>query len=610
MKSLIMFAEQVLTDVGTWCRISTTRDFETVASRFEHEGLPFLAITLPTFGKDLEKGLDQGFVDHTMFPSFAKHGATPRFLGGLLVLKLNRASGRLVDEPSVEAIRAIRQFTLMWSKIEVPCSKERRDAAINSYVHCDEEVIKNDATRSPLLQEQFLRLANVLWCGPLSAVSNSAYSGDLLPRHGPGSTADKLGGNAKYNQREWTQRLEEYFPYGDYALPSWSYYKQLDLVTFLEPGAERPVKVISVPKTLKTPRIIAVEPTCMQYVQQALLERFVESLAEDDISAWLIGILDQEPNRLMAKEGSLTGSLATLDLSEASDRVSNRLVQSLFARHSLLGEMVQACRTKTADVPGHGVITLAKFASMGSALCFPMEAMVFATVIFIGIENELRRPLTRRDIMSFKGKVRVYGDDIIVPVEYMRSVITSLEAYGLKVNVSKSFGNGKFRESCGKDYFEGVDVSIVRIKRELPTSRKHVQEIVGTVKLRNHLFNGGFLASVDYLDRLIGRLIPFPEGGPDSPLLVRETHGPIKAERTHPTLQSPLVKGAKARYVIPKDHLEGHGALMKYFLGAERRTPKKEFSPDYGLPTVDREHLERAGRPVSASITIRYASPV
>lgn len=595
-----MFAEQVLKDIGTWCRISTTRDFETVAGRFEHEGLEFLSITLPTFGKDLERGLDQGFVDHTMFAGFGKHGATPRFLGGLLDLVFDRGTGRLVDEPSVAAIRAIRQFTLMWAKIEIPCSDERRDSAMKSYIDCDKEVITYDENRSPLLTERFARLAGILWDRPLSAVGNIAYSGGLLPRHGSGSTADRLGGNAKYNQREWTQRLEEYFPYGEYCLPSWSFYHELHQVTFLEPGSERPVRVISVPKTLKTPRIIAIEPTCMQYAQQALLVDLVEALAEDDISAWLIGIKDQTPNQRMAREGSLNGTLATLDLSEASDRVSNQLVQTLFGHHPFLNGAVQACRSKTADVPGHGIITLAKFASMGSALCFPVEAMVFATAVFLGIEDELRRPLTRRDVMSFKGKVRVYGDDIIVPVEYMRSAIASLEALGLKVNAGKSFGNGMFRESCGKDYYSGVDVSIVRLRQELPKSRKHVSEIVGTVALRNHMFHFGFDRAVDFLDSLLERLIPFPEGGPNSPLLVRHTHGPIKAERMHPTLQHPLVRGAKVRYVIPLDHLEGHGALMKYFLGAVGRHPSREFSPDYGLPTVDREHLERAGRPVSA----------
>jgi len=609
LKSLIMFAEQVLLDLGTWCRISTTRDFKTVASRYEHEGLEFLAITLPTFGKDLERGLDQGYVDHTMFPSFGKHGATPRFLGGMLDLVFDRGTGRLLDEPSVVAIKSIRQFTLMWAKIDVECAKKRVDSAIRGYIECEKEVIQYDETRSPLLREEFSELASVLWAGAFSAVGSNAYSRALLPRHGPGATADGLRGNAKYSQREWTQRLEEYFPSREYVIPNWSYYNELDQITYLEPGAERPVKVITVPKTLKTPRIIAMEPTCVQYAQQSLLGELVEALAEDDISAWLIGIEDQEPNRLMAKVGSLDGSLATLDLSEASDRVSNQLVQSLFGRHTLFGNMVQACRTKTADVPGHGVIPLAKFASMGSALCFPIEAMVFATIVFLGIQDVLRRPLSRRDIKSFKGKVRVYGDDIIVPAEYMRSVVTRLEAYGLKVNVSKSFGTGKFRESCGKDYYNGHDVSIVRLRKYLPSSRKHVQEIVSAVSLRNHLFHGGFHSSVAYLDSAIERIIPFPVGGPDSPLLVRHTHGPIKAERMHPTLQIPLVKGVSVKYRYPKDHLEGYGALMKYFLTSERRVEKSALHQDIGLLAVDKEHLERAGRPVSASITTRYGSP-
>jgi hypothetical protein len=222
----------------------------------------------------------------------------------------------------------------------------------------------------------------------------------------------------------------------------------------------------------------------MQYMQQAILENLVESLEEDDISSWLIGIGDQIPNQEMAYEGSLNGNLATLDLSEASDRVSVQQVMGLLANHPSLREGVDASRSMKADVlidGTHQVVRLNKFASMGSALCFPFEAIVFATVIFVGIEKELGHRLTRQDIKSFKGQVRVYGDDIIIPVRFADSVIAHLEAFGFKVNANKSFWTGKFRESCGKEYYNGTDVSIVRVRRVFPTSLKDVPEILSIV---------------------------------------------------------------------------------------------------------------------------------
>jgi hypothetical protein len=80
----------------------------------------------------------------------------------------------------------------------------------------------------------------------------------------------------------------------------------------------------------------------MQYMQQGLMEVFVESIEGHDKHSWIVGFLDQQPNQLLAQEGSLTGKLATLDLSEASDRVSNQLVIEMLDRHTLTREAVQA----------------------------------------------------------------------------------------------------------------------------------------------------------------------------------------------------------------------------------------------------------------------------
>jgi hypothetical protein len=328
------------------------------------------------------------------------------------------------------------------------------------------------------------------------------------------------------------------------------------------------------------------EPIAMQYAQQAVLEAMKEAIEQDDICSWLISDESQVPNQELALKGSLDGSLATLDLSEASDRVSNQHVRGLLANHPHLFGLVDACRSRKADVPGHGVIRLAKFASMGSALCFPFESMVFATLVFLGIERKLNRQITRRDIKSYRGKVRIYGDDIIVPAEFVPSVISVLETFGFRVNTDKSFWTGKFRESCGKEYFSGVDVSIIKLREMFPTSRKDVSEIVSTVSLRNKLFTAGFVKTVDLLDEWIERLIPFPFiQSETSPVLGRLSYsGQYTVHSMHPTLHVPLVKGVVLRAVLPRDHLDGDGALLKFFL-------KRGSDP---LP---REHLERSGRP-------------
>jgi len=599
MKSVTSFLQEVLNDLGTWCSTSTSRDLKTITARVEHEGYSFLTITLADFGKDFQKSLDLGLVAPSHFVGFSRSGGLPRFLGGFLEQVFDRRTGRLLNDPSITCIWAIRQLTLMFAKISLPCTDARRKAAIGGYVECEKDVRKADASLSLDNLQRYRRISVLLWADVFSRVDLEVYSGDIVPSHGPGATADRLRGNAKWEQREWTERLESVFPSGEHLVPSWRHYKSLSDLSILEPGSERPVRVITVPKTLKTPRIIAVEPTCMQYMQQGLLESLGRNLEADDIASGLVGWSSQVPNQHLACSGSRDGELATLDLKEASDRVSNQHVRELLRNHPFLKEGVDATRSRKADVPGHGVIRLAKFASMGSALCFPFEAMVFATIIFVGIERDLNRPVTRKDVQSFLGKVRVYGDDIIVPVRHVHSVMEALSDFGLVVNSSKSFWTGKFRESCGKDYYDGEDISITRMRSEFPTHRTESREIISTVSFRNQLYKSGMWNSARYLDDLLTRLrIPMPRVDEDtSPLLGRHSFLGYETQKVHKTLHSPLVKGMKAYGVIPDSNLDDIGALQKV------------LSKRSELPFADERHLERAGRPRSVNTKIVWGSP-
>ncbi len=596
MKSLTAFSHIVLKDLGDRCHISTSRDSETITARVEHEGESFLTITLPAFGKDFQKSLDRGLVAHDVFLSFKRHGGLPRFLGGFLELVFDRETGFLLADPSIHAIFSIHQFCSMFGKVAGMCSDERVSAAWTGFVECEKSVRDADRNRSTTDVEDFNRISALLFRDVFTEVDLAVYDRTLIPKHGPGATAEKLTSNAKYRSVEWTERLDSVFPFEEYLFPNLGWYQHFPKVDILEPGAERPVRVVAVPKTSKTPRIIAIEPTCMQYAQQGLLEALTEGIQEVDYLKNLLGNLDQGPNRVLARKGSIDGSLATLDLSEASDRVSNQLVRGMLARWPHLQEAVDACRSRKADVPDHGVIRLAKFASMGSALCFVMEGIVFTTIVFMALERELKRPLTIRDIQSSVGRVRVYGDDIIVPVHMVNRVIELLEAFGLKVNSGKSFWTGKFRESCGGDYYAGQDITPVRVRMELPSSRKHTDEIVSAVSLRNLLFDkGGFDGAVAYLDDMLVKLLPvYPEVPRNSPGLGRWSHNPVEWGRLCDRRHTPLIKVCVVRHRIPSDPLDGYGALMKGFL---RRGE---------LPFQDANHLQRAGRPESVDIKTRW----
>jgi hypothetical protein len=404
-----------------------------------------------------------------------------------------------------------------------------------------------------------------------------------------------------------------------YLLPTPDNVEELAVIDILEPEAELPVRVISVPKTLKTPRIIGIEPTAMQYAQQSLLPLFLQGIQDFHLGSFL-GSDDQTPNQRMAKQGSHYEDLATLDLSEASDRVSNRLVLEMMSSSRKMRNAVQACRSRKADVRGHGVKRLAKFASMGSALTFPIEEMVFLTIIFLGISEELNEPVDRAFIKRMRGSVRVYGDDIIVPVDFVPSVIDALERFGAKVNRHKSFWNGKFRESCGKEYYAGHDVSIVKVRQRLPANRRHVEEIIATVALRNLLYNEGYWSTCLWLDEKIrGILKYFPVVDSTSPLLGRESVLPGARKfqehtRFSPVLHRPEVKGWQVLSKLPLDTLEGSGALLKCHLmnrGMEDRYDDTSLSWRLSYlfgSEVNQDHLRRAGRPQSVDIRLGWST--
>jgi hypothetical protein len=249
-------------------------------------------------------------------------------------------------------------------------------------------------------------------------------------------------------------------------------------------------------------------------------------------------------------------------------------------------------------VPGFGALRLAKFASMGSALTFPLEAMVFLTIIFMTIKQERGTPFTEDSHFSdFIGKVRVYGDDIVIPVDIVEAVVSKLHTFGYKVNAGKSFWTGKFRESCGKEYYDGHDVSVVKVREMLPTQRQHVQEIVSTVSLRNQMYFAGNWETARFLDELLSGLIPFPTVWPDSPGLGRHTLLEYETQRECPHLQRPLVRAVVLDAPLPSDFLDGYGALLKFFL---KRGDE---------PFADRKHYERAGRPRVVNIKTRWVTP-
>jgi hypothetical protein len=394
----------------------------------------------------------------------------------------------------------------------------------------------------------------------------------------------------------WHERLEFLFPYWEYALPNARYAHLTQDVSYLSPQEEPSTRLIAVPKTQATPRLIAAEPTVMQYIQQAIATALVPALESNSIAGSFLGFTDQTVNQVMAQRGSKDGSLATLDLSDASDRVANWLVEELFEDYPYFLEGIQAARSTTCQLPNGEVIPLQKFASMGSALTFPIEAIVFATVSLMGcLGTSCPSPL-KPAIRRLCGSVRVYGDDIIVPVDKAEEVTELLETFGFKVNRRKSFWTGPFRESCGKEYFYGADVSVVRAREKFPRSLRCAKELISLSSFRNQLYNAGWLDTVEILDEELLTLTRgrYPYVKETSSILGRIGPEPADIHRYSSVLHRPEVRGYTVRAIIPKDELGEVSALTKCLMHPEI----SEFAWD---------HLERSGRPRAVGLKLAWA---
>lgn len=595
MDSLTRLVLHLLVDSSRWCDASTTRDIETITRRVKNEGLSFLTITLPTFCSDFERCLSEEKVDPVAFAGFSRRKALPRLFGGLLDLVFDRQSGLLLDKPCITAIFFIRQITLVCKKVRMSCSLKRDHAAFAGYVQCEKELrAYGKSSYFKDLRKEFRFFAEALWAPLLAGIDYDVYHRNLVPKHGSGAVAERISGNRKYEQKEWPSRLGKSFPIEEFALANFAWFEQLDNISILEPGSERPVRVITVPKTMKAPRIIAIEPMCMQYTQQSLLEILVPALTS--LTRGSLNFRSQEKNQKLALESSRSGDFATLDLSEASDRVHSALVFDMLACAPNLRKAAFACRSTRADVPGFGIIPIVKFASMGSALCFPFEAMVFLTIVFKAYVRAKQVGVTEKLIHQFFREVCIYGDDIIIPTDMTSYVTHELTAFGLKVNTRKTFSTGKFRESCGLDAYDGNNIKPVYCRSLPPESRRDASARVSWTSLGNQLYLAGCWESARFVRSQLGLQ---PVVDEDSSLLGSVTFLPLRSvSRWNKDLHRWETKGEVISVQSPPSLVDGHAALMKFFL-------KRGDEPHF-----DKKHLERSGRPDCVRTKIRWASPV
>lgn len=472
------------------------RDKKYISSRVEAEGLPFLTKTFPLMGKTFDRWL----ADESAPLSFDMCYLAPRFLEGVK----NLIDGEMSVNDRATVYRWLRQIAYLVYKLEVPYTEEQLNEAYSSFVERDSELDTSDANLTGFNT------------GLASEFIGQALQGfnprGLSPKHGPGAVATGETGDEKWAFKRYYRSVHRRFPWYDYLVPTpalWSadtnyalsWWKSLERLDY--PTA----RVVAVPKDSRGPRLISEEPLELQYLQQGYLARLVPHLEERSPVSGFVNFTRQDINQRLALEASVSGAWSTIDLSDASDRVSDLLVHFLFPTE--VYKDLRALRSYRTVLPNGTVVQLRKFAPMGSAICFPVEALCFWAVAKAAICESTA---------GGDGPVYVYGDDIVVPTEFHEAVCGRLESVGLKVNRQKSYHTGSFRESCGVDAWKGYIVTPTRLRRYPPSRHTDSESISNWVAVHNGLRDRGFDLTADAVFQQIDGVIRLPWNIPGNQL--------------------------------------------------------------------------------------------
>lgn len=493
---------EIMQDMRLGSSLRVQRDFEYIVSRFENEGISFLTITLPSFSKGILNAIEIGRFSISEFAGFArKRGSClPKFLSGFTEKIFDR-EGYVQENFDPWNLYCVRQICDLYKKAKLDCTEYRNNQAVEKFLKTDKEIPDlnkclhniSHANQHDSYREYLFSVADIL----RNEIVRGYSRNDFNPRHGSGATSEKLSHNERRDFACWPIRYEPYFSASHYAYPNAGWYFEMHgeykRVQLLREAEVHPSRMSLVPKTLESPRIIAIEPSYAVFCQQGLRNWFQDKLENHPLTRNSIRFSDQSYNQRLAELASRIPYLATIDLSEASDRLSLELVKFLLGPNTFFCKSALACRSDKCQLPNGDIITLRKFATAGNSITFPVEAYCFYAIAVAAILCRLGKRVTPHSIMDVSRTIAVYGDDIIVPSEHFSAVGNLLESFGLKVNEKKSFCNSLFRESCGADFYDGVDVKPVYLRIN-PLSLCHRlsdEEVVSITSSSNQFYMKG-----------------------------------------------------------------------------------------------------------------------
>lgn len=244
------------------------------------------------------------------------------------------------------------------------------------------------------------------------------------------------------NDLHWSELILGSFPCGPFSLMP-------EIFNIVEGS-----KVVTVDKNAKTDRTIAIEPRGNMFLQKS-----VGNYLRKRLKRFGVDLDDQGVNQELARD-ALDLGLATIDLSMASDTICQQLVFELLPFDWAV--YLDQIRSRKYTLDQKSFVSFEKFSSMGNGFTFELESLLFYALVKASMENE-------------KSTMSIYGDDIIAPSSDAGTIISTLAYCGFSTNVDKTFIEGPFRESCGRHYFDGRDVTPIYQKEIVNCSQSHIR---------------------------------------------------------------------------------------------------------------------------------------
>lgn len=395
----------------------------------------------PRMGKYLDSVLALG-----QEPSFSFEGCETR-----TPARIFRYWVEGVRRCEVASIRALRQVLHLFAKFPIP-RPDLEEQAIASFVERNESV----GSFSP--DEKITRIMRAI----LEVWMEGWDLSDIRPKHGPGAVADGEKPWEKFHFKNVYRKADTLYPADAYYFLNLDHF--LDEYSKWEPiyRDEPTTRLCCVPKDFRGPRLIAAEPLEIQWLQQGQARYMMDRIETSRYTRGLIRFRSQDHNRNLACRASLDGRFATLDLKDASDRVSYSLVSRVVPRHVF--QYLDATRSEFTRLPTGDRVKLNMMSTMGSAVCFPIESIVFGAAIVASQLPQKYRNFRLEIERIARGGSAVYGDDLIVPTDKVDTVKAALEGLGFVLNPLKCCTGPHFRESCGCDAYDGTDITPIRIK--------------------------------------------------------------------------------------------------------------------------------------------------